>query len=289
MGGWPILQITNTTTTRLTPDHRTTNRILGGLLLGLLLAGFAIFVLEGVSVLVSLFEIYLIIAAIVGTVAIQLIVWPDRFITKKQELSDEAQRVVKIGKTEVHLGMVCRAKELPSPQDWLEYAKDSVYFCGGSFPYLTQAYNEAITRFAGKKRMRFLLNDPLSPIGSGRMNTKEPVKRVQADPLVAISNLNLIRVMAQDRGEKAEFEVKVHDQLPFDMDLIDVDSDDAPDAFIQIGHYTLGSIPPDRPTLVVSKKQNREVYDILLRHYRTIHDSPNTYDSDPLKSPYRMS
>ncbi len=84
LGGQGTFHITGAPSLGLT-EHKIALQTVGVLGFGIIAMVFVLFVFRGISIIVTLFEIFLIVAAIGGTVCFQLVVWPEKFISKKEQ------------------------------------------------------------------------------------------------------------------------------------------------------------------------------------------------------------
>ena len=70
-------------------DHRTTLRVLGITIITVLVLGIGLFqTYGGKSIVETLYEIFILIIGGLGVIAIQLMVWPERFLPKSAQLTN---------------------------------------------------------------------------------------------------------------------------------------------------------------------------------------------------------
>jgi hypothetical protein len=200
--------------------------------------------------------------ALIGTFLIAFLIgrW-----TKPPEVMTQVDKpLVKIGGTTLPTSALYKLENLPHPDKILQNAKHSVYFTGGNLDGLVNSYAAQIREYAGKVKMGFLFVDPLSPMGQAMETYADPVKNIHGQTGRAISTLLGIRDKTLPEARRNEFEIRVHNGLPFSMILVDIE--DRENSVIQIGYYAQMSASSYRPCALVSPKT--ETYDILLKEFK---------------------
>jgi hypothetical protein len=242
--------------------QRTTLRIVGVLVLALLGAGIGYFILEGIAILQSLFELYLIVAGIGGTIAVQLIVWPERFMPKtKRALSAYTSEETDL-----------------SFKEWLQNAEKEVIFVAVALITTGYVGKETVRSLITEKRKRltFLALDPegkYPPL----LDQSLKWENTQGNIRQTLTTLSQLKKELKDEGSLLE--IRTYSQLP-NVSLVIRDppvQGENRKPQIRIGNYTHGPDPSMRLVVTVSQDERPDIFQKYWREYETFRDSSSVY------------
>ena len=125
-------------------EHKTAFRVIGILVIALLLLGIGYFqVYASKSVIETLYEIFILIIGGLGTIAIQLIVWPERFLPKQSALPIRKEETSQVQESENFKNQVAQEIQninndfyVLSHQDQFSNLASGVAFSMNSINYL---------------------------------------------------------------------------------------------------------------------------------------------------------
>jgi hypothetical protein len=187
-------------------------------------------------------EALLLFAAIL-IIAFVSVVFLRRWFHRTHAKGIPSQATVKVGKKDYPLNTACKFKDSPSPEDLLEYSKQSVIFSGGNLHLITTQYRSIIKKWIGVRRLRFLLLEAKSPIGEA-ISQIEKERKMEGSIQDSYDRLTELQ-----QGESDWFKIKRHRLQPFNMNIVDIE--DRERCLIQIGYYAPDIPSPDRLAVLV--------------------------------------
>jgi hypothetical protein len=202
-----------------------------------------------INILTNLTDIYIWIAAAVIGLAFGLIV------RNRNQSKNGSQEVNKTEKAQSTQFYACR-EELPKLGEFLSDAKQEIWFIGVSNEKLigqsADAFRKALMRGVSTK---FLFLAPESTI-SGKWD-EEMISATRKATEAAIDRLCKIKKTLQE-SEKAKLEIWLYDLIPFNSFIV-LDPRTS-DAKIQVDLYLYNTEAELRPSIIISKKEQENLY-----------------------------